>query len=66
MKAYECDRCETYHQGSPAGVLYDNSDPKHGVRYDLCAECLERALSEIEHDVVHLVVAAEIAEENEG
>ena len=47
MKAYECDRCETYYQGSPAGVLYDNSDPRHGVRYDLCAECLEKVFSEV-------------------
>ena len=40
MKAYECDRCETYYQGSPAGILYDNGDPRHGVRYDLCGDCL--------------------------
>lgn len=64
MKAYECDRCETYYQGSPAGVLYDNSDPRHGVRYDLCAECLEKVFSEVKRGVVKFVDISEIAEED--
>jgi len=48
MKAYNCDNCKKYFSGSPAGVLYDNvREPGHGVRFDLCRECLEKISSDI-------------------
>lgn len=44
MKAYKCDECDGYKQGSAAGVLYDNSNPPKSTRYDLCGECLDNIL----------------------
>ena len=44
MRAYYCDMCQTYFEGSAIGILYDNSEASKGKRYDLCAECLEDIL----------------------
>ena len=44
MRAYYCDMCQTYFEGSAIGILYDNNEASKGRRYDLCAECLEDIL----------------------
>ena len=52
MKAYKCDVCETYLQGSAAGVLYDNSKLPKSTRYDLCGKCLEDILKVVKGEAI--------------
>ena len=57
MKAYKCDICHRYAAESPAGVLYDNREGHRnennigkGERYDLCPECVAKALDILKVD----------------
>ena len=47
MKAFKCDRCDKFYAYSPTGIFYDNSDPRRGMRYDLCQTCTEIVLTDI-------------------
>lgn len=44
MKAYKCDACGAFVEDQADGVLYDNRNDSRGHRYDLCPDCVEKAL----------------------